>query len=34
MLEVILLLLIAMIFIAVVVVIWDLFIGDGWWFDE
>lgn len=34
MLEVILLLLIAMILIAVVVVVLDLFIGDGWWFDE
>lgn len=32
MLEVILLLLSAMIFIAVVVLDW--FIGDGWWFDE
>lgn len=34
MLEVILLLLIAMIFVAVVVVVLDCFIGDGWWFDE
>ncbi len=34
MLELILLLLIAMIFIAVIVVVLDWFIGDDWWFDE
>lgn len=34
MLELILLLLIAMIFVAVVVVVLDWFIGDGWRFDE
>ncbi|CWW95580.1 hypothetical protein BVZ89_00175 [Haemophilus influenzae] len=34
MLELILLLLIAMIFIAVIVVVLDWFIGDEWWFDE
>lgn len=34
MLELILLLLIAMIFIAVIVVVLDWFIGDVWWFDE
>ena len=34
MLELILLLVIAMIFVAVIVVVLDWFIGDGWWFDE
>ena len=34
MLEVILLLIIELIFVAVVVVVLEWFIGDGWWFDD